>query len=316
MDFYQQVGKLALGSRLRRLSDRLTEDAVNIYELYDVSLDPKWFPVFYVLSRQAEASITEIAQMIGHSHPSVSQIVKEMKKKGIAITGKHRQDARVSVVRLSDTGKALIPKLEKQCEDVEQAAKAMLQEIPDDLWRAIASLEFQLSERSFFQRVQAVRKQQEQHLVEIIDYAPGFRDDFKRLNYEWIEQYFQIEDADRQALEHPDEKILDPGGHIYMACYRGEVVGTCALIRLDNVTYELAKMAVTEGARGKGVGWLLGQAAIAKARELGAQQLYLESNTALQPAIRLYQKLGFQQVVGKPSPYARCNIQMTLPLNQ
>lgn len=67
MEFYSQVGKMAIGSRLRRLSDRLAEDAAQIYALYKVPLDPKWFPVFYVLSHQAEASITEIAQGIGHS---------------------------------------------------------------------------------------------------------------------------------------------------------------------------------------------------------------------------------------------------------
>lgn len=312
MDFYQHVGKLALGSRLRRLSDRLTADAADIYALYEVPLDPKWFPVFYVLAQQEEASITEIATTIGHTHPSVSQIVKEMKRQGIVVTDKRLKDARVSVVRLSEQGRRLVPQLEKQCGDVEQAVEELLQEISDDLWRAIASVEFQLEEKSFLSRVQGARKQREQSQVEIVDYAPEFHGDFQRLNYEWIEKYFQVEAADHQSLGYPDEKILQPGGHIYMARYHGEIVGTCALIKVDETTYELAKMTVTESARGRGIGWLLGQAAIAKARELGAQRLYLESNTVLQPAIRLYQKLGFRQVVGRPSPYERCNIQMEI----
>jgi len=36
-----------------------------------------------------------------------------------------------------------------------------------------------------------------------------------------------------------------------MARYNREIVGTCALIKTDDDTYELAKMAVTERARGK-----------------------------------------------------------------
>jgi len=44
---------------------------------------------------------------------------------------------------------------------------------------------------------------------------------------------------------------LQPGGHILMARYNREIVGTCALIKTDDDTYELAKMAVTERARGK-----------------------------------------------------------------
>lgn len=315
MDFYSQAGKLALGSRLRRLSEQLTEDAAKIYALYDVPLDPKWFPVFYVLSHQETASITEIAQMIGHSHPSVSQIVKEMKKQGLVITDKSAEDARVSVVRLSDLGQQLVPNIEKQYLDVTQAVENLLSETQQDLWKAITEVEFLLADKSFFDRVQAIRKGRECQQVEIIEYTPEFHNDFKRLNYEWIERYFKLEESDHQSLNYPDEKILQPGGQIYMARQNGEIVGTCALIKVDQDTYELAKMAVTERAQGNGIGWRLGQTAIAKARELGAQTIYLESNTILEPAIKLYQKLGFRKVVGHPSPYERCNIQMELKLN-
>lgn len=51
------------------------------------------------------------------------------------------------------------------------------------------------------------------------------------------------------------------------------------------------------------------------AKELGASKIYLESNTILKPAIQLYQKLGFQKIVGRTTPYKRCNIQMELILN-
>lgn len=314
MDFYSQIGKVALGSRLRRLSDRLTEDAAKIYTLYNVALDPKWFPVFYVLSQEESAAVTEIAQIIGHSHASVSQIVREMSNRGLATTEKHSQDARVSVVKLSDAGKQLIPQLEQQSIDVHQAVEELLLESQYDLWNAVAEVEYLLADKSFLDRVQAVRKGREQKSVEIINYSPEFQDDFKRLNYEWIEKYFQLEEADRQSLNHPDEKILKPGGHIFMAIYNGESVGTCALIKMNDNAYELAKMAVTEKAKGKGIGWLLGQAAINKARELKAEKIFLESNTVLQPAINLYQKLGFRKIVGQPSPYQRCNIQMELKL--
>jgi DNA-binding MarR family transcriptional regulator/N-acetylglutamate synthase-like GNAT family acetyltransferase len=314
MNFYSQVGKVALGSRLRRLSETFMEDAAKIYALYETNLDPKWFPVFYVLVHQESASITEIAQKIGHSHPSVSQIVKEMSRKGLVKTDKSAEDARVSVIKLADMGKQIIPNLEKQQLDVTQVVEDLLAEMQHDLWRAIEEVEFLLTNRSFFDRVKEIRKARERQQVEIIDYKPEFHDDFKRLNYEWIEKYFQLEEADRQSLNHPNEKILEPGGYIFMARFNGEIVGTCALIKTDDDTYELAKMAVTEKAKGKGTGWLLGQSAINKARELGAKTVFLESNTALTPALNLYQKLGFQKTVRQTSAYERCNIQMELKL--
>ncbi|MDX5348711.1 MAG: MarR family transcriptional regulator, partial [Hymenobacteraceae bacterium] len=83
MNFYQSTGKMALGSRLRRLSDMLTEEASKTYDLYKVALEPRWFPVFYTLKENGQLSVSEIAQAIQQSHASVSQVVKEMKKKGL-----------------------------------------------------------------------------------------------------------------------------------------------------------------------------------------------------------------------------------------
>ena len=52
MDFFNQTGKLAIGSRLRMLTDKITVDAAAIYKMFGVDLKPKWFPVFFVLLRE------------------------------------------------------------------------------------------------------------------------------------------------------------------------------------------------------------------------------------------------------------------------
>ena len=150
--------------------------------------------------------------------------------------------------------------------------------------------------------------------MEIIEYETRFQSAFKRLNEEWIETHWQLEEAGYQSLDSPTEYIIAPGGQIFLALDGREVVGTCALVRITDATYELAKMAVDARTRGKGIGAALGMAVIDKARSLKAERLYLESNTILKPAIRLYRKLGFEEFVGEPSPYDRCNIQMVLDL--
>ena len=150
--------------------------------------------------------------------------------------------------------------------------------------------------------------------IEIVDYRPQYQPSFKRLNEEWITRWFKMEAADYKSLDRPQEYILDGGGQILIALCGGEPVGTCALIKMDADTYELAKMSVSSQARGRGIGFLLGQAAIEKATSLGARRLYLESNTVLEPAVRLYRKLGFQEIQGATSPYERCDIQMEMVL--
>ncbi len=123
-----------------------------------------------------------------------------------------------------------------------------------------------------------------------------------------------MEASDYRYLDHPEENILDKNGQIFFAIYNDKPVGTCALIKTDEQTFELGKMAVSDEAKGKGIGYLLGVAAIEKAREAGAKRIYLESNTMLKPAISLYQKLGFKKITGKPSPYERSNICMEIIL--
>jgi GNAT superfamily N-acetyltransferase len=149
--------------------------------------------------------------------------------------------------------------------------------------------------------------------VTIEDFRSEHRDAFKALNLAWISTHWEPEPEDYKALDAPESYILEPGGHILLALAGGDVVGTCALIAMTD-GYELAKMAVSEAARGAGIGERLGRAAIERASTLGARRLFLESNTVLEPAIRLYRKLGFVEIKGPPSPYARANIQMELRL--
>ena len=161
------------------------------------------------------------------------------------------------------------------------------------------------------------RELRESTEVSIVDYEPQYQSVFKALNEEWISQYFKMEKADYRALDDPDGYILDKGGYILVALHKGEPVGVCALIKMaDEYDFELAKMAVSPQAQGRSIGYLLGRATIEKAKSVGASKLYLESNTILQPAINLYQKLGFQRIVGRTSPYERCNIQMELILSK
>ena len=155
-------------------------------------------------------------------------------------------------------------------------------------------------------------RRRENEKVEVVDFRPEHADAFRRMNLDWITRYWEVEDADRLYLDRPEEKIINPGGAILMALCDGEVVGTVALISVGSGSYELAKMAVDEPARGKGIGWRLGRAVLDRARDLGATRVYLESNTILEPAINLYRRLGFTPIKSGASPYDRCNIQMEI----
>lgn len=153
--------------------------------------------------------------------------------------------------------------------------------------------------------------------VEVIEFLPELRSHFKTLNEEWICKYFALEPKDERTLDNPETEIIQPGGVILFARLpeTGDIVGTCALIKVAADRYELAKMAVTEKVRGQKIGRKLLEAAIEKARALDATAVILETNSRLTPAINLYKSLGFIQLpFEEESPYERADVFMRLDL--
>ena len=153
--------------------------------------------------------------------------------------------------------------------------------------------------------------------MRIIAFEPGHAQAWRSLNEAWISKHFAIEPKDRAVLDDPQGKILDHGGHIFMAERNGEVIGCVALIAMADGGYEVAKMTVTEAARGTGLGRLLMQACIDKAQADGAPRLYLETNSSLGPALGLYRAMGFVDLdpaMRPPSDYARCDVWMERPV--
>lgn len=137
---------------------------------------------------------------------------------------------------------------------------------------------------------------------------------FKQINYEWINKYFKVEKGDFDSLENPEKYFLLKGGAVLLARRGDEYLGTSALKPMGNDAYELCKMGVSESARGLGIGGLIGEAAIMKARELGAKRVYLETNSSLTPALTLYAKLGFTHIENFTSPYIRADVAMEIYL--
>ena len=168
--------------------------------------------------------------------------------------------------------------------------------------------------------------------VIIQTYSPRYAGAFREINLSWISTLFRVEDHDLEVLRDPS-RIIHSGGQIFVAKDRassGEasvavihndtddesVLGVVALLKPcanGNVDgFEFAKMGVRESARGRGVGRLLGEAALAYARGQGASEIDILSNRRLTPALALYRSLGFIESPLPPNDYERADIYLTL----
>lgn len=146
--------------------------------------------------------------------------------------------------------------------------------------------------------------------VIIIPFSPDLKEEIKTLNLEWLKKYFKVEAKDERVLSDPQREIIDKGGMIFYAKYNEKIVGTVSLIKIDETTFELSKMAVNDGVQGLGIGNKLMEHCIEVAHQKGIKKLILYSNRKLLPALYLYKKYDFEEVPLDDGVYERADIKM------
>lgn len=147
-------------------------------------------------------------------------------------------------------------------------------------------------------------------LIKIIPFSLEFASEIKILNIEWLEKFFEVEESDKKMLSNPQKYIIDKGGNIFYAKFKNQIVGTVTLLKIDEFTFELSKMAVTEKFQGLGIGKRLMEYCINFAKKNKIKKLLLYSNTILVTALKMYKKFGFTEVNLDSSIYKRSNIKM------
>lgn len=304
--------ELAIGARMKRLYDTFARDVTVIYKDQQLDFEPKYFALYYLISERGEISVTEIADELCLTHPGVIHLAGELEKLGFIASFKQPGDSRKRVLRLSEKGKASLPKFRDVWDKILTLNRALFESQQHNLLTAVKETEALLHERSYYQRFQKMFPAAADSDVAIINYSPDLARYFKALNIEWINTHFTVEDHDLEQLDHPEEHILNGGGCILFITLNNEIVGTCALIKTGDYEYELAKMAVSPRYQGRQLGKKLMDAAIDKARELEAKRVWLGSNTKLTAAVNLYKKTGFKDIPVGNSPYARANVKMEM----
>lgn len=150
--------------------------------------------------------------------------------------------------------------------------------------------------------------------IKIITYNSEYKNDFIRLNKAWLEEYFYVEPHDIETFNNIEKDIIEHEGEIFFCLVDEEIAGTVAMIRVDNKTYELAKMAVDKKFQGMKLSNLLMKACIDFAKDKKAEKIFLVSNRKLSPAINLYRKYNFIETPLDPTDYDRADIQMELKI--
>ena len=322
IDFLNELKELALGSRLKRLTERLQTQAAQIYKSYGLDIQPKWFTLLALLDKRANITIVEASEALGLSQPALTQFSKQLEEQGLVLIAVSSNDSRKREVMLTAKGKSQINLMRPIWQAVQQAAVDLCAQNSDDFYQAILLFESKLSQASLIKRTHELYPPAVHSAsfgadapFKMLSYQPALANHFESINTQWINEMFQLEDIDKQVLSDPETYIINKGGFVYFAehAHLG-IVGTCALLNHGNRHFELTKMGVSEHAQGLKVGEKLLQYVIAQALAKKPNALFLLTNKKCKAAIHLYEKNGFvhdeQIMKSYGANYERCNVAM------
>lgn len=131
--------------------------------------------------------------------------------------------------------------------------------------------------------------------MQIVEYEKKYRNEFIRLNTEWLERFYWVESFDLYAMEHIDE-LISQGAMAYFAVENDDVLATCMTMPLGDGVWEICKLAAKDQYTGTGAGSSVLKSAMEYAIANNAKKLVLISCRSLKPAIHLYKKIGFKEV--------------------
>ncbi len=313
MGYLSELGELALGSRLKAISDALSSTADEVYRARGSRVQGRWFPLLRLLHDRGPMAVTEVAREIGQTHPAVSQLADQLVRERMLRIVTDPADRRRRVLALTPQAEAALRELKPVWRAIRETVAARLGASAHDLVAALQSFESSIAAEPLPAAILERCRAYDRAALRIVPFEPGLREHFYRLNADWLRKHFYIEGIDHRVLSEPETEILAPGGAILFAVLYDEVVGTCALMRDDAPgVYELTKMAVDERAQGLGIGRRLLEATLAEFQRRRGKRLFLESNRKLGPALRLYETAGFehQKSLKPDSHYQRADVYM------
>ena len=75
-----------------------------------------------ILSKEGSSYLVKLSKFIGHTHTSVLRHIDSLESSGYVVRKAHPSDRRMKIVELTDTGKAIIPKIKRIFNEVNDIA--------------------------------------------------------------------------------------------------------------------------------------------------------------------------------------------------
>lgn len=279
---------LGLPQRLKRLGERLGQDAGTLYREHAMPFEPRWFLVFEDLSRTGPASATEVAGRIGVTHTAVIQALRELEAAELVAEAAQGSDRRKRLFELSPEGRRLHHRMQHLWVDQHTALAQVLEEAGGGFLQALGRLEAALDRLPVRERLPKCQTLRMLDALDVVRWSPALDADWHSVLQAAPEGLAFLTAPERELLHREDGKV-----ERLLACRDTQVEGCAALLLRPRMDPLLLFLAVLPDARRRRVGRKLALAAIEQARDRGAKALLARSGQSLEGATPFYRSLGF-----------------------
>lgn len=292
-DILKSLGYLASASRFRRISDKLQQDGDKIYQQAGIQFKASWFSVYYTLAKsEAPLTITDIASQIEFTHITVKNIVRELVQNNLVEVRPNPHDGRSKIVSLTTTGKELLERLTPIWLSFSKTLEATFKTGNPDILNILDRIDHEINRNPINEKIHRLSEP----LITVVDYKPSMKQHFYDLAAPWLFGVLggTLESDDEYTLNNPDKAYLETGGFLFYALCDKEVIGCVALKRLNEDTFEFAKLFIDPNYRNLGIATKLIARCISRCKENAATELWLQTTMSMPQAHKLYYKLGFE----------------------
>jgi DNA-binding MarR family transcriptional regulator len=163
-DVVKELGYLALGTRLKRLGERLQAQTQVLLEYEGVDLPASHFPVLAALDRLGPMNVGELTEAVGVSQPGVTRLLDKLVAEGLVSSTQLAGDRRVRTIALTKSGRQLIARSKRTAWPMIEAAVADACAGPaQPLLAVLAALETALATAPLGSRAERLRATEGSH---------------------------------------------------------------------------------------------------------------------------------------------------------
>lgn len=154
-DIVRAYGYLCLGSRFRRIGERLQADTQEIISALGVAIQVGQYPFLATLDRSSPLAIGELAEAVGITQPGATRTLAQLVDLGLVEMRASDEDQRRKLVSLTPAGQALVDHSKLQVwPRIEAAVREICADLTGPLLGQLDGIEDRLAAMSLRHRTQ------------------------------------------------------------------------------------------------------------------------------------------------------------------